>query len=87
MAHRPEAEVIINFQDGYSYSKGRMEAALTSGVLEKSAEKKAVEYAGLSKADIKLVQTEMEVTEAQAKKALSENDGDVVKTLLSLVSA
>ncbi|KAH7343300.1 hypothetical protein B0J17DRAFT_641840 [Rhizoctonia solani] len=87
MTHRPEAEVIINFQDGYSYSKGRMDAALTSGVMEKSAEKKATEYVGLNKADIKLVQTEIEVTGAQAKKALSENNGDVVKTLLSLVSA
>ncbi|CAE6437058.1 unnamed protein product [Rhizoctonia solani] len=87
MAHRPEAEVIINFQDGYSYSRGRMDAALASGVLEKSAEKKATEYTGLNKADIKLVQTEMEITEGQAKKALSENNGDVIKTLLSLVSA
>ncbi|KAJ1309148.1 hypothetical protein OPQ81_004821 [Rhizoctonia solani] len=87
MTHRPEAEVIINFQDGFSYSKARMDAALTSGVLERSAEKKAIEYAGLNKADIKLVQTEMEITEAQAKKALSENNGDVVNTLLSLVSA
>ncbi|CAE6447505.1 unnamed protein product [Rhizoctonia solani] len=87
MAHRPEAEVIINFQDGFSYSKGRMDAALTSGVLEKSAEKKATEYTGLNKADVKLIQTEMEITEVQAKKALSDNNGDVVKTLLSLVSA
>ncbi|CAE6389462.1 hypothetical protein RSOLAG22IIIB_03182 [Rhizoctonia solani] len=87
MAHRPEAEVIINFQDGFSYSKGRMDAALTSGVLEKPAEKKVTDYSGLNKADVKLVQTEMEVTEAQAKKALSEHDGDIVKTLLSLVSA
>ncbi|KAG8734227.1 hypothetical protein FRC11_008128 [Ceratobasidium sp. 423] len=75
------------FQDGYSYSKGRMDAALTSGVLEKSVEKKATEYTGLNKADVKLVQTEMEITEAQAKKALSEHNGDVVKTLLSFVSA
>lgn len=29
----------------------------------------------------------MELTEAQAKKVLGENKGDVVKTLLSLVSA
>jgi NACalpha-BTF3-like transcription factor len=29
----------------------------------------------------------MEITEALAKKALSENKGDIVKTLLSLVSA
>ncbi|ELU45410.1 hypothetical protein AG1IA_00550 [Rhizoctonia solani AG-1 IA] len=75
------------FQDGYSYSRGRMDAALASGVLDKATEKKAIEYAGLNKADIKLLQTEMEVTEAQAKKALSENNGDIVKTLLSLVSA
>ncbi|KAG9128508.1 hypothetical protein FRC07_005875 [Ceratobasidium sp. 392] len=87
MAHRPEAEVIINFQDGFSYSKGRMDAALTSGIFDKTADKKAIEYTGLNKADVKLVQTELEITEVQAKKALSENGGDVVKTLLSLVSA
>ncbi|KAG8717084.1 hypothetical protein FRC08_008213 [Ceratobasidium sp. 394] len=86
MAHRPEAEVIINFQDGYSYSKGRMDAALSSGIFDKIPEKKAPEYPGLNKADVKLIQTEMEITEVQAKKALSENGGDVVKTLLSLVS-
>ncbi|QRV73114.1 hypothetical protein RhiJN_01128 [Ceratobasidium sp. AG-Ba] len=86
MAHRPEAEVIINFQDGYSYSKGKMDAALTSGIFEKVAEKKPVDYPGLNKADVKLIQTEMEVTEIQAKKILSENGGDVVKALLAVVS-
>ncbi|KAF8605449.1 hypothetical protein BDV93DRAFT_554817 [Ceratobasidium sp. AG-I] len=86
MPPRPEAEVIINFQDGYSYSKGRMDAALTSGIFDKVPEKKVSDYPGLSKADIKLVQTEMELTEVQAKKVLGENKGDVVKTLLSLVS-
>jgi hypothetical protein len=32
-----------------------MDAALTSGILEKSSEKKAIEYIGLNKADVKLV--------------------------------
>lgn len=32
-----------------------MDAALTSGVLDKSGEKKAIEYTGLNKADVKLV--------------------------------
>ncbi|KAG8728013.1 hypothetical protein FRC12_022095 [Ceratobasidium sp. 428] len=64
-----------------------MDAALKSGIFNKVVDKKAIEYPGLNKADVKLIQTEMEITEAQAKKALSENGGDVVKTLLSLVSA
>lgn len=38
-----------------------MDAALASGILDKTAEKKVADYPGLSKADIKLVVSSMEV--------------------------
>ncbi|CCL99632.1 uncharacterized protein FIBRA_01652 [Fibroporia radiculosa] len=38
---RPEPEVIVNFADGYAYSKGKMEEAFRSGFLDKPTIKAA----------------------------------------------
>ncbi|KAG5644242.1 hypothetical protein DXG03_008837 [Asterophora parasitica] len=89
---RPEAEVIMNFNDGFSYSKGKMEEAFRpGGILEKVPQAvgakpvKDAAVAALKKDDIDLVVREFEIPRAQAEKALVENGGDLVKTLSALI--
>ncbi|KAG5636283.1 hypothetical protein H0H81_008538 [Sphagnurus paluster] len=87
---RPEPEVIMNFADGFSYSKGKMEEAFRpGGLLEKAAPAKAAKdpaVAALKRDDIDLVVHEFEIPRAQAEKALVENGGDLEKTLRALVN-
>jgi len=86
---RPEPEVIVNFADGLSYSKGKMEEAFRAGgILEKVPTKalKDPAAAALKRDDIDLIVHEFEITRSQAEKFLLENSGDLPKTLLALVS-
>ncbi|KAJ7578497.1 hypothetical protein C8J56DRAFT_349884 [Mycena floridula] len=85
---RPEPEVIMNYNDGFAYSKGKMDAALASGVLEKPVKPTKEITAGppLKKEDIDFIVQEFEISRAQAEKALHENGGDLNKTLKALVT-
>ncbi|KAH9484450.1 hypothetical protein JR316_0003932 [Psilocybe cubensis] len=93
---RLEPEVIMNYADGFAYSKGKMEEAFRpGGFLDKPAAKSPASIANakesntpaLKREDIDLIVHEFEITRAQAEKALSENDSDIGKTLRALVSA
>ncbi|EPQ57874.1 hypothetical protein GLOTRDRAFT_98692 [Gloeophyllum trabeum ATCC 11539] len=84
---RPEPEVIVNYADGYAYSKGKMEEAFRSGLFEKPASKsKDTAKVVHKKEDVDLIVNEFEITKAQAEKALVENGGDLAKTLKALVT-
>ncbi|RDB22257.1 hypothetical protein Hypma_010664 [Hypsizygus marmoreus] len=85
---RPEPEVIMNFADGFSYSKGKMDEAFRAGgILEKSPTKTPKDPAvtALKREDVDLIVHEFEIPRAHAEKALVENGGDVEKTLVALV--
>ncbi|KIY63608.1 hypothetical protein CYLTODRAFT_402941 [Cylindrobasidium torrendii FP15055 ss-10] len=84
---RPEPEVIVNFSDGFSYVKAKLEAAYAEGgVLEKSVKPpKQAESVTLKKEDIDLIVNELELSRTQAEKALQKHRGDVSVTLRALV--
>ncbi|KAF9916110.1 hypothetical protein BX616_004575 [Lobosporangium transversale] len=54
---------------------------------DKAAAQKETEKVTLSKEDVELVMTEMELSKAMAEKYLKENGGDVTRTLEALISA
>jgi len=79
---RPEPEVIVNFADGFAYSKGKMEDAFRSGILEKSITKPAKAASSSAKQeDIDLLVHELDISRTQAEKMLAERNGDIVKVL------
>ncbi|KAJ3807970.1 hypothetical protein F5876DRAFT_47027 [Lentinula aff. lateritia] len=83
---RPEPEVIMNFSDGYSYSKGKLDSAcfviLENGPVKVAKDSKPVP----KKEDIDLIVNEFEISRARAERALSDNDRDVVKTMYALIN-
>ncbi|KAI0277722.1 hypothetical protein BGY98DRAFT_978402 [Russula aff. rugulosa BPL654] len=81
----PEPEVIVNYADGYAYSKSKFEEGLRVVLADKPA-KPAKTHSGLKKEDIDLIVSELEIPRAQAEKALLENDGDITKTLQALIT-
>ncbi|KAF8077619.1 hypothetical protein FPV67DRAFT_3789 [Lyophyllum atratum] len=86
---RPEPEVIMNFADGFSYSKGKMEEAFRAGgILDKTPAKVAKDpaVAALKREDVDLIVHEFEIPRSQAEKALVDNGGDVAKALLALIT-
>ncbi|KAF5344167.1 hypothetical protein D9756_011406 [Leucocoprinus leucothites] len=86
---RPEPEVIMNFADGLSYVKARVEDAYRAGgILEKQPPKppRDPRLAALKREDVDLVVHEFEITRAQAEKALLENGGDVGRTIRALIT-
>ncbi|KAK7040826.1 hypothetical protein VNI00_009422 [Paramarasmius palmivorus] len=83
---RPEPEVIMNFGDGFSYVKGKLDEAYIAVVTEKEKEKKPKEViTGLKKEDVDLLMNEFEISRPQAEKALAANDKDVTKTIHALI--
>ncbi|KJA24298.1 hypothetical protein HYPSUDRAFT_136646 [Hypholoma sublateritium FD-334 SS-4] len=86
---RPEPEVIVNYADGFAYSKHKMEEAFRpGGFLEKVAPKPpAASRDPLKREDVDLIVHEFEISRAQAEKVLSENGSDVVKALNALITA
>ncbi|KAF9102410.1 hypothetical protein BGX27_010989 [Mortierella sp. AM989] len=54
---------------------------------DKAASQKEIEKLTLSKADVELIMTEMDLPKALAEKHLKEHGGDVTRTLEALVSA
>ncbi|KAF9519996.1 hypothetical protein BS47DRAFT_918575 [Hydnum rufescens UP504] len=86
---RPEADVIASFQDGFSYSKKRLDEAFASGVFDVPSKKKKDTHAPdvkLSSESIDLIVHELEIPRSQAEKALAEHKGDVVAALKALVT-
>ncbi|KIJ69212.1 hypothetical protein HYDPIDRAFT_36295 [Hydnomerulius pinastri MD-312] len=83
-----EAEVIAQFNDGYSYSKTKLDASLRE-VLTQASDRKAIKPVknNAQFADnVKSIMETFEISKAQAEKALTENDGDREKTVRALVS-
>jgi len=84
---RPEPEVIVNFNDGYSYSKGKLEEAFRSGgMFDKPQTKALKDGQGLKKEDVELIVKEMEITRAQAERALADAKGNLSEALLALIT-
>ncbi|KIM48651.1 hypothetical protein M413DRAFT_437834 [Hebeloma cylindrosporum] len=89
---RPEPEVIMNYVDGFSYSKYKMEAAFHSGGFLEKPTAKAIHAKDPSapvpkREDVDLIVHEFEITKAHAEKVLSENGADISKALAALVAA
>ncbi|KAJ3501054.1 hypothetical protein NMY22_g19056 [Coprinellus aureogranulatus] len=85
---RPEPEVIVNYADGFSYSKGKLEEAyreVTERIPVRAQKDAAV--TALKKEDIDLVMSEFEIPRSKAEKVLVENGSDVKKALEALVYA
>ncbi|KIK61840.1 hypothetical protein GYMLUDRAFT_42261 [Collybiopsis luxurians FD-317 M1] len=92
---RPEPEVIMNFSDGYSYSKSKLDAACFAILEHTPSQIKAAaalkdgkdgkDVKPPRKEDIDLIVNEFEIPRSRAEKALLENDKDVVKTMHALI--
>ncbi|CDO73659.1 hypothetical protein BN946_scf185014.g129 [Trametes cinnabarina] len=79
---RPEAEVIVNFLDGQSYSKGKVEEAFRALHLDKPYSRPPKAAPSPFKAeDIELIAQEFDITRGQAEKVLSEAQGNVLEAL------
>ncbi|KIJ16870.1 hypothetical protein PAXINDRAFT_131849 [Paxillus involutus ATCC 200175] len=83
-----EPEVIGQFSDGSSYSKTKLEASLRELVGERKPSVKSLKgQVAVKKDDVDLIVKEFEIPAAQAEKVLSENGGDLEKTLRVLVAS
>ncbi|KAI0636574.1 hypothetical protein C8Q77DRAFT_1093416 [Trametes polyzona] len=83
---RPEPEVIAQFLDGQSYSKGKLEEAFRTLRLDKPYAKPPKAQPSPFKAeDIDLLVREFEITRADAEKTLADADGKVVEAAQRLV--
>nr|GAT51300.1 predicted protein [Mycena chlorophos] len=88
---RPEPEVIVNFNDGFSYSKQAMAEAFRTIVDRPAAVIHA--HPPLTKAqkelvkkdDVDLLVSEFEIPKAQAERVLVEHKGNVQEALRALV--
>jgi len=99
---RLEPEVIVNYGDGFAYSKYKMEEAFRiGGFLDKPAAKPpaAISHSGggssgkgdpslppLKKEDVDIIVHEFEIPRIQAEKVLAENGADLEKALRVLVA-
>jgi len=98
---RLEPEVIVNYGDGFAYSKYKMEEAFrTGGFLDKPATKASAAAAAAAVAsgkgdsslpppkreDIDVIVHEFEIPRIQAEKVLVENGADLGKALRALVA-
>ncbi|KAI0759491.1 hypothetical protein BC629DRAFT_1548786 [Irpex lacteus] len=83
---RLEPEVIVNFADGMAYSKGKLEEAFRPGGILDKPVKQPKETFSIKREDVDLIVHELEIPRAQAEKALATHGGDVVKTLIALIS-
>jgi len=90
---RPEPEVIVNYADGFAYSKYKLEEAFrTGGLLDKPVTTSTKPLAAgkgdpsLKKEDIDVIVHEFEIPRIQAEKVLVENGADLEKALRALVA-
>ncbi|KAH0827122.1 hypothetical protein J3R83DRAFT_4810 [Lanmaoa asiatica] len=82
-----EAEVIAQFSDGYSYSKTKLDASLRELVPDRKSIKSVKGQVTVKKDDVDFIVKEFDISQAQAEKALSENGGDLDRTLRALVAS
>ncbi|KAI6109605.1 hypothetical protein F5141DRAFT_1215099 [Pisolithus sp. B1] len=82
-----EAEVIVSFHDGYSYSKARLEASLRELVYDRKPVKPAKEPINAKREDVDIIVNEFEIPRQQAEKLLTEHGGDLDKALRALVNS
>ncbi|GJJ12343.1 hypothetical protein Clacol_006584 [Clathrus columnatus] len=83
---RTEPEVVINFGDGYSYSKQRMEEAFRSSLFDKPPAKTPKEIHNCKKEDVDFIVSELEIPRLQAERALVAANGDLIKALQALIT-
>ncbi|EGN95696.1 hypothetical protein SERLA73DRAFT_186877 [Serpula lacrymans var. lacrymans S7.3] len=84
---RPEPEVIVNFSDGMSYSKAKLEDAVRNIVLDRQPPPKTTKDAAVVKReDVDIIINEFEIPRSQAEKVLAEHGGDISNALRTLVS-
>ncbi|KAF9261439.1 hypothetical protein L218DRAFT_961439 [Marasmius fiardii PR-910] len=83
---RPEPEVIMSFADGFSYVKAKLDEAYIAVIGQDlpASQNPKVQY---KKEDVDLLMNEFEMSRAQAEKALSANEKDIVKTVQALIRA
>ncbi|KAJ7073914.1 hypothetical protein C8F01DRAFT_1098674 [Mycena amicta] len=91
---RPEPEVIVNFGDGFSYSKQVMsEAFRTGGLLDRPAAAVLHAHPPLTKAqkecvkkeDVDVLVSEFEIPKVQAERVLADHKGNLQDALRALV--
>ncbi|KAI0306668.1 hypothetical protein B0F90DRAFT_1615367, partial [Multifurca ochricompacta] len=81
----PESEVIVNYADGYAYSKSKFEEGLRIVLADKPAKPTKVHSNTIKKEDVDLIVSELEIPRHHAEKALLDNNGDLIKTLQALI--
>jgi len=81
-----DPEVIVNFQDGFAYSKGKMEEVFRSGLFDKPPTKSVKETTSAKREDIDLIVHQLEILRAQAEKALIEKGGNLEQALRALIT-
>ncbi|KAH8800590.1 hypothetical protein DL96DRAFT_1719660 [Flagelloscypha sp. PMI_526] len=83
---RPEPEIIVNFADGFSYNKTRLEEFFRSGFLDKAYVKpsQGALPSGIKKEDIEVLMNEFDLPKPKAEKALTDAGGDLTKALIRL---
>ncbi|KAI0053931.1 hypothetical protein FA95DRAFT_1600447 [Auriscalpium vulgare] len=81
----PEPEVIVNYADGYAYSKGKMEEAFRI-LFDKPPVKPPKAIGANKREDVDLIVSELDIPRAQAEKVLTEHGGDLEKALQGLVT-
>ncbi|KAI0373064.1 hypothetical protein BV20DRAFT_1050464 [Pilatotrama ljubarskyi] len=83
---RPEPEVIVNFLDGHSYAKNKLEEVFRILRLDKPYPKPPKAPASSSRSeDVDLIVQEFEVTRSQAEKILGDAGGSIAEALRRMV--
>jgi len=76
---------MLQYADGYAYSKTKFDEGLRIVLADKPA-KPAKTQSNVKKEDVDLIVSELEIPRGQAEKALSDNNGDIAKTLRKLIT-
>lgn len=77
---------MLQFADGLSYSKNKMDEIVRSGALDKLPPRHKEHYPNVKREDVELIVHELEIPKSQAEKALHEAGGDISKALKALVT-
>ncbi|KAF7979579.1 hypothetical protein HWV62_41872 [Athelia sp. TMB] len=81
-----DPDVIVNFADGFAYSKGKLEEVFRSGVLDREPTKPNKDQSLAKRENVDLIVHEFEIPRAQAEKLLIEKGGDVEAALRALIA-
>ncbi|KAG1808558.1 uncharacterized protein F5147DRAFT_699723 [Suillus discolor] len=83
---RGEAEVLAAFNDGYQYSKTKLEESLRQ-VMTLKPTKSSKDAVVLKREDVDLIVNELGIPRSHAEKALLESGGELEKALRALVAS